>query len=476
MADLDPTGVIVIIIVKSHAIADPLVLFKTSRDLVFSVLENPARPRFQIQSIWADFRKWDTRNRKSMKIHEYQAKELMRAAGVATPDGIVVSTPEEAFAAFTKLGAPLQVVKAQVHAGGRGKGIAVGPDDDRKNALEVASGKRERGPGMAKGVQLVKTAEEARDAAASLLGKTLVTYQTGEVGSKINKVLITVGHDIVKELYLGLAIDRGLQCPVLMATTEGGVDIEIVAHETPEKIHREPIDIGVGLADFQGRKVAKALGLQGKTAAKGAALVKLAIETDASLIEINPLIVTETGEVMALDGKMNFDDNALFRHPEIAAMIDVDEEDPAELRAGKSGLSYVNLDGDIACLVNGAGLAMSTMDLIKYHGGEPANFLDVGGGANKDQVLEGFRILLAEPRVKAVLVNIFGGIMKCDIIASAILAAYDEIDFRVPLVVRLEGTNVEKGMELLSQSGRPIIVAKGLTDAAQKVVAAAKGE
>ena len=480
MADLGPTGVIVIIIVKSHAIADPLVLFKTSPDLVFSVLENPARPRFQIQSIWADFRKWDTRNRKSMKIHEYQAKELMRAAGVATPDGIVVSTPEEAFAAFTKLGAPLQVVKAQVHAGGRGKGIAVGPDDDRKIALEIASGNRERGPGMAKGVQLVKTAEEARDAAASLLGKTLVTYQTGEVGSKINKVLITVGHDIVKELYLGLAIDRGLQCPVLMATTEGGVDIEIVAHETPEKIHREPIDIGVGLADFQGRKVAKALGLQGKTAAKGAALVKalvkLAIETDASLIEINPLIVTETGEVMALDGKMNFDDNALFRHPEIAAMIDVDEEDPAELRAGKSGLSYVNLDGDIACLVNGAGLAMSTMDLIKYHGGEPANFLDVGGGANKDQVLEGFRILLAEPRVKAVLVNIFGGIMKCDIIASAILAAYDEIDFRVPLVVRLEGTNVEKGMELLSQSGRPIIVAKGLTDAAQKVVAAAKGE
>jgi len=415
-----------------------------------------------------------------MKIHEYQAKELMRAAGVATPDGIVVSTPEEAAAAFAKLGAPLQVVKAQVHAGGRGKGIAVGPDDDRDDALLVASGKKERKPGMARGVQLVKTAEEAKAAAASLLGKTLVTYQTGAVGSKINKVLVTVGHDIAKELYLGLAIDRAQQAPVLMASTEGGVEIEKVAHETPEKIHRETIDVGLGLADFQGRKVAKALGLEGKTAGKAAALVKalvkLCIEKDASLIEINPLIVTDSGDVMALDGKMNFDDNALFRHPDIAAMIDTDEEDPAELRAAKSGLSYVNLDGDIACLVNGAGLAMSTMDLIKYHGGEPANFLDVGGGADKNQVLEGFRILLAEPRVKAVLVNIFGGIMQCDIIAAAILAAYDEIDFRVPLVVRLEGTNVEKGMAMLSESGRPIIVAKGLTDAAQKVVAAAAGK
>lgn len=415
-----------------------------------------------------------------MKIHEYQAKELMRAAGVATPDGIVVSTPEEAAEAFTKLGAPLQVVKAQVHAGGRGKGIAVGPDEDRDDALLVASGQKERKPGMARGVQLVKTADEAKAAAASLLGKTLVTYQTGAVGSKINKVLVTVGHDIAKELYLGLAIDRAQQAPVLMASTEGGVEIEKVAHETPEKIHRETIDVGLGLADFQGRKVAKALGLEGKTAGKAAALVKalvkLCVEKDASLIEINPLIITDSGDVMALDGKMTFDDNALFRHPEIAAMIDVDEEDPAELRAGKSGLSYVNLDGDIACLVNGAGLAMSTMDLIKYHGGEPANFLDVGGGADKNQVLEGFRILLAEPRVKAVLVNIFGGIMQCDIIAAAILAAYDEIDFRVPLVVRLEGTNVEKGMAMLSESGRPIIVAKGLTDAAQKVVAAAAGK
>ena len=298
-------------------------------------------------------------------------------------------------------------------------------------------------------------------------------------GSPISKVLITVGHDIVRELYLGLAIDRGLQCPVLMATTEGGVEIETVAHESPEKILRVPIDVGLGLADFQARNICKALGLSGDSAKKGTKFlknfVKLFIDTDASLAEINPLIVTSSGDVLALDCKLNFDDNALFRHPDIAALLDPAEEDPAELRAAKSGLSFVNLDGDIACLVNGAGLAMSTMDLIKYHGGEPANFLDVGGGANKEQVLEGFRILLSESRVKAVLVNIFGGIMKCDTIATALLAAYDELDFRVPLVVRLEGTNVELGKKLLKESGRKIITADGLTDAAQKVVAAAKG-
>jgi succinyl-CoA synthetase beta subunit len=310
-----------------------------------------------------------------------------------------------------------------------------------------------------------------------MLGKTLVTYQTGPEGQAISKVLVTVGHDIARELYLGLAVDRDLQCPVLMATTEGGVEIEKVAHETPEKIHREPIDVGMGLADFQARKVCKALDLKGETAKKGVvflkAFVRLFLDTDASLAEINPLIVTETGDVLALDCKFNFDDNAMFRHPQIASLLDVSEEDPNELRAGKSGLSYVSLDGNIACLVNGAGLAMSTMDLIKYHGGEPANFLDVGGGASKDQVLEGFRILLGSPNVKAVLVNIFGGIMKCDVIASALLAAYDELDFRVPLVVRLEGTNVEAGKKLLEESGRKIITASGLTDAAQKVVAAA---
>jgi succinyl-CoA synthetase beta subunit len=414
-----------------------------------------------------------------MKVHEYQAKDLLKAAGVAVPEGIVVTTPEEAAEAFDKLGGGLIVVKAQVHAGGRGKGIAIAPNGDHAEALEIASGRKPRQDGMARGVQLVRSRDDARAAAASLLGKTLVTYQTGIEGQVIRKVLVTVGHDIVKELYLGMAVDRAYQCPVLMATTEGGVEIEQVAHDTPEKIHKEPIDVGVGLADFQARKVCKALGLSGETAKKGEVFfkkfVKFFLDSDASLAEINPLIVTDKGEVLALDAKLNFDDNAMFRHKDIAALIDVDEEDPNEFRAGKSGLSYVSLDGDIACLVNGAGLAMSTMDLIKYHGGEPANFLDVGGGATKEAVLEAFRILLSSTKVKAVLVNIFGGIMRCDIIASALLAAYDEIDFRVPLVVRLEGTNVEQGKKLLAESGRPIITADGLTDAAKKVVAAAKG-
>jgi succinyl-CoA synthetase beta subunit len=414
-----------------------------------------------------------------MKVHEYQAKELLKKAGVAVPEGIVATTAAEAAKAYDALGGGLIVVKAQVHAGGRGKGVAIGPADDRALALEIASGRKPRPDSMAKGVQLVKSAQEAEKAAASLLGKTLVTYQTGAQGSPISRVLVTVGHDIARELYLGLAIDRGLQCPVVMATTEGGVDIEIVAHNTPEKILRVPVDVGLGLADFQARKICKALGLSGDSAKKGTTFlknfVKLFIDTDASLAEINPLIVTAGGDVLALDCKFNFDDNALFRHPEIAALLDPAEEDAAELRAAKSGLSFVNLDGDIACLVNGAGLAMSTMDLIKYHGGEPANFLDVGGGASKDQVLEGFRILLSEARVKAVLVNIFGGIMKCDTIATALLAAYDELDFRVPLVVRLEGTNVELGKKLIKDSGRKIVTADGLTDAAKKVVAAAKG-
>ncbi len=414
-----------------------------------------------------------------MKVHEYQAKELLKKAGVAVPEGIVVTAPEEAAKAYAALGGGLIVVKAQVHAGGRGKGVAIGPGDDRALALEIASGRKPRPDSMAKGVQLVKSAEDAQKAAASLLGKTLVTYQTGPQGSPISKVLVTVGHDIARELYLGMAVDRGLQCPVLMASTEGGVEIETVAQKSPEKILRVPIDVGLGLADFQARKVCKTLGLSGETAKKGATFfknfVKLFLDSDASLAEINPLIVTAAGEVLALDCKLNFDDNALFRHPDIAALLDEAEEDPAELRAARSGLSYVSLDGDIACLVNGAGLAMSTMDLIKYHGGEPANFLDVGGGANKDQVLEGFRILLSEPRVKAVLVNIFGGIMKCDTIATALLAAYDELDFRVPLVVRLEGTNVELGKKLIKESGRKIVTADGLTDAAQKVVAAARG-
>jgi succinyl-CoA synthetase beta subunit len=414
-----------------------------------------------------------------MKVHEYQAKDLLKAAGVAVPAGLVVTTPEEAAEAFDKLGGGLIVVKAQVHAGGRGKGIAIDANADHAEALEIASGRKPRQDGMAKGVQLVRTKDEAKAAAASLLGKTLVTYQTGIEGQVIRKVLVTVGHDILRELYLAVAVDRALKVPVLMASTEGGVEIETVANDSPEKIHREPIDVGLGLADFQARKICKALGLKGDAAKNGEVLfkkfVKFFIDTDASLAEINPLIVTEKGEVLALDAKLNFDDNAMYRHKDIAALLDEHEEDPNELRAGKSGLSYVSLDGDIACLVNGAGLAMSTMDLIKYHGGEPANFLDVGGGAQKDQVVEAFRILLSTKNVKAVLVNIFGGIMKCDIIASALLAAYDEIGFNIPLVVRLEGTNVELGKKMLSESGRAIITADGLTDAAKKVVAAAKG-
>src|SRR5262249_23674620 len=328
-----------------------------------------------------------TRGLVSMKVHEYQAKELLKSAGVAVPEGVVVAKPEEAAAAFDALGGGLIVVKAQVHAGGRGKGVAIGPEVDRAEALEIASGRKPRPEGMAKGVQLVRSRGDAVKAAASLLGKTLVTYQTGAQGQAISKVLVTVGHDIARELYLGLAVDRALQCPVLMASTEGGVEIETVARESPEKIHREPIDVGFGLAPFQARKVCKALGLTGETAKKGEVFlrqfVQLFLDKDASLAEINPLIVTDKGDVLALDCKLNFDDNALFRHPDVAAMLDVTEEDPNELRAAKSGLSYVSLDGNIACLVNGAGLAMSTMDLIKYHGGEPANFLDVGGGANK---------------------------------------------------------------------------------------------
>jgi succinyl-CoA synthetase beta subunit len=413
-----------------------------------------------------------------MKVHEYQAKEMLAGAGVAVPAGIVASTPAEAAKAYDELGGGLIVVKAQVHAGGRGKGVAVGPEVDRALALAIASGEKPRPEGMAKGVQLVRSAAEAEKAAASLLGKTLVTYQTGPDGQAIKKVLITVGHDIARELYLGIAVDRNAKRPVVMASTEGGVDIEKVAHDTPEKIVREPVDVALGLQPFQARKLCKALGLEGDAAKKGAVFlknfVKFCIDADASLAEINPLIVTDKGEVMALDCKLNFDENSAFRHKEYAALVDEDEEDPAELRAARSGLSYVSLDGDIACLVNGAGLAMSTMDLIKYHGGEPANFLDVGGGADKDQVLEAFRILLSSDKVNAVLVNIFGGIMRCDIIARALLAAYDEIDFRVPLVVRLEGTNSELGKDLLEKSGRKIITAVGLTDAAEKVVAAAK--
>jgi succinyl-CoA synthetase beta subunit len=373
--------------------------------------------------------------------------------GDQLPRGKLATTPEEAASAARELmaGKPVCVVKAQIHAGGRGKGG---------------------------GVKLAKSPEQAAELARAMLGMQLVTHQTGPQGQKVRKVYVEEGMDIARELYLGLTLDRAISRDVLMASSEGGVEIEEVAAKHPEKILREAVDPVVGLAGYQARDLAFGLGLAGGAvnsfAKFASAMYRAYQETDASIVEINPLVVTKQGEVVALDAKVNFDDNALFRHPDVAAMLDVAEEDPAELRAGKSGLSYVSLDGNIACLVNGAGLAMSTMDLIKYHGGEPANFLDVGGGANKDQVLEGFKILLADPQVQAVLVNIFGGIMRCDVIAAGIIGAAKQVQLRVPLVVRLEGTNVEQGKELLRTSGLPIIPADDLGDAAYKAVAAAK--
>ncbi|MEO1497085.1 MAG: ADP-forming succinate--CoA ligase subunit beta [Planctomycetota bacterium] len=392
-----------------------------------------------------------------MKIHEYQAKQLFRDAGIAVPEGIVARTADEAAAAFDKLGGPIAVVKAQIHAGGRGKGTIKGSDQH--------------------GVELVKSAEDAKRVAAALLGGDLVTIQTGAEGQTVNQVLVEAGCDIARELYLGIVVDRGFGKPVLMVSTEGGMDIEKVAAETPELIHTAPFDPNFGLQAYQCRTLAKKLGLEGQ-AAKSAlkfmtAVCKVFVNTDCSLAEINPLVVTGAGDLMALDAKINFDENAMFRHADLVELRDTAEEDPNELRAGEAGLSYVQLEGNIGCLVNGAGLAMSTMDIVKLHGGEPANFLDVGGGANKDQVTEAFRILLGDKNVKAVLVNIFGGIMQCTTIANAVLAAYKEVGFNVPLVVRLEGTEVEEGRKILAESGVDIINADGLTDAAKKVVAAA---
>lgn len=392
-----------------------------------------------------------------MNIHEFQGKQLFREAGIAVPEGVVATTPEEAAAAFDKLGGSIAVVKAQIHAGGRGKGTIKGSDQ--------------------RGVELVKTAADAARVAKALLGGDLVTIQTGPEGNTVKQVLVEQGCDIARELYLGIVVDRGFGKPVLMVSTEGGMDIEKVAHETPHLIHTAPFDPNFGLQGYQCRTLAKKLGLEGasvKSAAKlMTAICKLFVAKDASLVEINPLVVTGSGDLMALDAKLNFDSNALFRHPEIVELRDKAEEDPNEVRAGEADLSYVQLEGNIGCLVNGAGLAMSTMDIVKLHGGEPANFLDVGGGANKDQVTEAFRILLSDPNCKAVLVNIFGGIMQCTTIANAVLAAYKEVGFNVPLVVRLEGTEVEEGRKILAESDVDIINAEGLTDAAQKVVAAA---
>ncbi len=395
-----------------------------------------------------------------MKIHEYQAKELLAAAGAAVPRGIVAASPAEAQAAFDKLGGTPVVLKAQVHAGGRGKG-------------HFKDSGKEFG-----GVKFIKKREDVLPIAEVMFKYPLVTLQTGPEGQKVSKVLVVdAKQEIGREVYAGVVLDRALGVPVLMACAEGGVEIEEVAHKTPEKILKSPVSPEVGLQPFQARRMAFALGFTGEQAPKVEAILlalsRVYFEKDCSLAEINPLAVMSDGEVVALDAKITFDDNALFRHPDVERLRDVTEEDPAELRAARAGLSYISLTGTIGCLVNGAGLAMSTMDIIKYHGGSPANFLDVGGGANKEQVTEAFRILLSDKRVKAVLVNIFGGIMKCDIIAGAIIAAFKEVGFHVPLVVRLEGTNVEQGRKMLADSGLNITTANGLTEAAKKVVAAA---
>jgi len=387
-----------------------------------------------------------------MNIHEYQGKELFRKYGVPTPRGIPAFSVEEAVSAAQTLGGPVWVVKAQIHAGGRGKGG---------------------------GVKLARSVEEVRDIATKMLGMTLVTHQTGPQGRLVRRLLIEEGADIRKELYAALVIDRGVQRAVLMASSEGGMDIEEVAAKTPEKIHKVAIDPMAGLADADAEELARKIGVPGELVPKARDLFKSLFrcfdECDCSLTEVNPLIVTGDGRVVALDAKLNFDDNALFRHPDIVAMRDLDEEDPAEVEASKFDLNYIQLDGDIGCLVNGAGLAMATMDTIKLFGGNPANFLDVGGGATAEKVTEAFKIMLRNPKLAAILVNIFGGIMKCDVIATGVVAAAKQVGLKVPLVVRLEGTNVELGKKILADSGLPIISAADMGDAAKKVVAAAKG-
>jgi len=388
-----------------------------------------------------------------MKIHEYQGKEILRKYGVATPRGFACFSVDEAVEAAERLGGRAWVVKAQIHAGGRGKGG---------------------------GVKLARSLAEVKSHAGAILGMQLKTHQTGPGGQKVRRLLIEEGADIKKELYLGMVVDRGAQRVVLMASSEGGMDIEEVAAKSPEKIHRVTIDPATGLIDRDAEDVARRIGVpqraipQARDLLKG--LYRAFDETDASLAEVNPLIVTGDERVLALDAKMNFDDNALYRHPEIVAMRDLDEEDPAEIEASKFDLSYISLDGDIGCLVNGAGLAMATMDIIKLYGGSPANFLDVGGGASTEKVTEAFKIMLRSPHLKAILVNIFGGIMKCDVIAEGVVAAAREVSLKVPLVVRLEGTNVELGKRILAGSGLPIISGNNMADAAQKVVAATRGK
>jgi succinyl-CoA synthetase beta subunit len=385
-----------------------------------------------------------------MKIHEYQAKAILARHGVAVPRGEVVFNAAEARAAAQRLGGGTVVVKAQIHAGGRGKGG---------------------------GVKVVKNPEEAERAAAAIIGMQLVTYQTGPEGQKVQRVLVEQGLSIKRELYLGLVLDRASERPVLMVSPDGGVEIEKVAHETPERIFKEFIHPAVGLGAYQTRKLAFALGLEGAQVAQAGKLMTAVSEaftaTDASLLEINPLIITEDGSLLALDAKMNFDDNALYRHPDIKELRDLAEEAPLEVEASKYSLNYIKLDGTIGCMVNGAGLAMATMDIIKLAGGEPANFLDVGGGANAEQIRNAFKILMSDQNVKAVLINIFGGILRCDVLAEGVIAAVKELGVPVPIVVRMEGTNVELGKKMLKESGLKFTTADTMGEAAEKVVALA---
>ncbi len=385
-----------------------------------------------------------------MKIHEYQAKELLRKYGVATLEGRLATSPQEAESAARELAAPVVVVKAQIHAGGRGKGG---------------------------GIKLAKTPAEAKAIAEKMIGMKLVTHQTGPEGKEVHKVYVEEGCDIARELYLGMVLDRGVGRLTMMASTEGGVEIEEVAAKTPERILKEVIDPAVGLQAYQARDLAFGLGIPKESINKAVAfmtgLYKAFVEADCSLAEINPLVLTKQGDLLALDCKMGFDDNALFRHPDIRDMRDFAEEDPREVEAAKFDLSYIGLDGNIACMVNGAGLAMATMDIIKFYGGSPANFLDVGGGATTEKVTAAFKILLSDENVKAILVNIFGGIMKCDVVATGIVEAAKQVGLSVPLVVRLEGTNVELGKNILRESGLNITPGENMADAAEKVVKAA---
>src|SRR3954468_23500262 len=393
-----------------------------------------------------------------MNIHEYQAKELLAAKGIPVPAGHAALTADEAVQAAGRLPGPLYIVKAQNHAGGRGKGKV-----------------KELGPGAQGGVRLARSVEEVRSNAEEMLGNTLVTVQTGAAGKQVNRLYITDGVDIAKEYYLALLVDRGTGRIAMVASTEGGMDIEAVAHETPERITTIIIDPAQGFMPHHGRALAHALKLRGeldKQAQKLAHQLYDAFLTyDCSMLEINPLVETEDGRLLVLDAKMGFDSNALYRHPDVEALRDETEEDPMEVEASKYDLAYVKLDGNIGCMVNGAGLAMATMDIIKLNGAEPANFLDVGGGASKEKVTAAFKIILSDPAVKGILVNIFGGIMRCDIIAEGIVEAAREVDLKVPLVVRLEGTNVQQGKDILATSGLPIIAANDLGDAAKKIVA-----